>query len=234
MSSPIARRSPSPSAASSVSGSSTSSSSSGSSSPARGLYVPLHKRSAPSSTTSVSATSESSSSRPCSPSRRRTPGSPKMDAPHTAAHPRIYTTGYLLSLRPFATEGLKDTMRAACPEVVMNRRMRKSIEFNEHQARSASKREQSQQHQQQSPTLPPSFTRAPVHEAALEDTAISGTVPHPAAATASPAHAATAPRVTPRRTRPAGRAPERRRQALHHDTWHGLRSTGTPMPLVSV
>jgi hypothetical protein len=159
-----------------------------------------------------------------------------MDAPPTA-QPRIYTTGYLLSLRPFATEGLKDKMRAACPEVVMNRRMRKSIEFNEHQARSASKREQSQQQQQQqqqSPTLPPSSARAPMHEAALEDTAISGTAPHHVPATAAPTPAATAPRATPRRTRPAGRAPERRRQALHHDAWHGLRSTGTPMPLVSV
>ncbi|KAF9480559.1 hypothetical protein BDN70DRAFT_931583 [Pholiota conissans] len=206
MSSPVARRSHSPSSSSSSSGSSS----------GRGIYVPLHKRSAPSSATSV----ESSSSRPCSPSHHKQE-SPVIDAPQ----PRIYTTGYLLSLRPFATEGLKAKMRETCPEVVMNRRMRKSIEFNEHQARAASKREHQQQHQQQhhyqqhhaSPTLSPSLNRTRVSEE------LNLGAPHPVAV--APTHVS----ITPRRARPTGRAPERRRQVLH-EAWHGP----SPTPLVSV
>jgi len=67
------------------------------------LYVPIHKRT-------------SSSSRPASPS--------STDAPH------VYSIATLLSLQPLADESMKGKIRVNCPEVVMTRKMRKGVGFN--------------------------------------------------------------------------------------------------------
>jgi hypothetical protein len=46
---------------------------------------------------------------------------------------RIYTVDLLLSLRRNADESARDKLRAACPELVMSRRIRKSVEFQRRQ-----------------------------------------------------------------------------------------------------
>lgn len=142
-------------------------------------------------------------------------------------NPRIYTTGYLLSLRPFATEGLKDQMRATCPEVVMNRRMRKSIEFNENQARAAQKvlfaqqrvLQQQQQYQQQLQQLQQQGARAPGYPRHSTPTA----APIPAHPTHTRLHTTNQPSTHARRIRPAERNAEHNREVpTHHATWNAL------------
>ena len=141
-----------------------------------------------------------------------------------ATNPRIYTTGYLLSLRPFATEGLKDQMRATCPEVVMNHRMRKSIEFNENQARAAQKvlfaqqrvLQQQQQYQQQLQQLQ---QRAPGYPRHSTPTA----APIPAHPAHTRLHTTNQPSTHSRRVRPAERNAEHSREVpARHATWNAL------------
>ena len=126
-------------------------------------------------------------------------------------HSRIYSPEFLLSFRPNADESVKEKMREACPEVVMNRRTRKNLEFSQHQREAAERKT----HYHHEPPLP-------------QVAAIAFPAPFPASIIASPA----APRIMPRRNRPAGRATERRRQALQsnfnlHETWRGR----VPVPL---
>ncbi|KAF8160493.1 hypothetical protein BJ912DRAFT_320652 [Pholiota molesta] len=179
MSSPIAIRRSSVSSSGSASSASTSPAS-----PAKALYVPVHKR---------SASPVSSATGPSSPSHRR-PESPTVN-PSPTVHPHVYSTDFLLSLRPFADAEIKEKVLAACPEAVINRRVRQRVA---HTVR---------------------------------------TTPKPMATpTTAPTKTTTMQRVTPRRTRFSGRAPERRRQALnlHHDSWRSLQNTSTPLPLISL
>ncbi|KDR79848.1 hypothetical protein GALMADRAFT_241948 [Galerina marginata CBS 339.88] len=208
MSSPIAI--PSSKRSSSSSSSSSSASSSLSSAPttptSAGVYIPVHKRTG------------SSSSRAFEPSGARLPALSVTEVPKQ--HPRVYSADFLLSLRPNADESLKEQIRASCPEVVMNRRTKKNLEFAEHQHQRelSSPRRHAGWNFQQQPVLPTLSTPTPIRV--------------PTAAPPTPA------RVTPRRNRPAGRAPERRRQALQsslnlNDSWRDIRlSTSTPLPVV--
>ncbi|KIM37055.1 hypothetical protein M413DRAFT_448775 [Hebeloma cylindrosporum] len=156
-----------------------------------GLYVPVHKRSGSSS------------------SRASSPSSPHFPALNERPHSGIYSPEFLLSLRPNADESVKDKMREACPEAVMNRRTRKNLEFTQHQ-REAMERKA---HHHQPSSSP-------------QTAAISLSTPFSASTTAS----TMPPRIMPRRNRPAVRATERRRQALQpnfnlHETWRGRIAT---------
>jgi len=107
-----------------------------------GLYVPVHKR------------ANSSSSKATSPSRE---GFPSISGD---PHSRVYSPEFLLSLRPTADDGVREKMRAACPEVVMNRRTRKNLEFSQHQHEASERKV----HHPQQPSSPPTtiMTAAPV------------------------------------------------------------------------
>ena len=196
----------------------TSSTTSSSPAGSPGLYVPVHKR------------SSSSSSRANSPSSARLPplsGMFHLIGSRTVVHPaqperthsRIYSPEFLLSLRPNADESVKEKMREASPEVVMNRRTRKNLEFSQHQREAAERKLHHNHHQQ-----PPS---------SLEAAVIAFSAPLSPSTTAS----TTTPRMMPRRNRPAGRATERRRQAFQsnfnlHDTWRGR--VATPLQPLAV
>jgi len=179
------------------------------------LYVPVHKRAG------------STSSRASSPASSRTPASiaPKQ-------HPLIYTAGFLLSLRPQADESMKEKMRTACPEVVMNRRTRKNLEFAEHQQRkeAASKKQHASRHQHQEQSAAPATSPTPAPVAAPAPAKVAASIRSAAPAVTS--------RILPRRNRPAGRAPERRRQALQtglnlNDNWRDSRlPLPAPLPVV--
>ncbi|CAA7261173.1 unnamed protein product [Cyclocybe aegerita] len=193
MSSPIAiprsNRSSSASASSSLA-SSPSMSSAPTTPPSPGLYVPVHKRTG-------SNVSHASSSRPSSPSGFHYSSG-------VESHSGVYTIDVLLSMRSRADETVKEKMRSACPEVVMNRRMRKSLQFMQHEQAKG----ESHGHPRQEP--------API------------SLPVTPTPTSTPA------RNLPRRNRPAGRAPERRRQALQlNDNWRSMRTTPVhPLPVV--
>lgn len=105
-----------------------------------GLYVPVHKR------------ANSSSSKATSPSRE---GFPSISGD---PHSRVYSPEFLLSLRANADDGVREKMRAACPEVVMNRRTRKNLEFSQHQHEASERKVHHPQH----PSSPPTTTAAPV------------------------------------------------------------------------
>ncbi|PPQ80877.1 hypothetical protein CVT25_001886 [Psilocybe cyanescens] len=206
MSSPIAiprsnkASSASPSSSASESGSYTSSSpatsylaNSASSSPAKGLYVPVHKRSPSSGSPTSSLVSL--------PTQTTTPTTP---------HPRIYSLPFLFSLRPNAQEGIKEKIRAGpAPELLMNRRMRKNLEFAEHQ------------HRRVSPT------RAPAPAAAA---AAPTPTPIPTPTQAPVQKASQSPRITPRRNRFGPRAPERRKHALQSSLGSWRHDTGLHLP----
>jgi hypothetical protein len=215
MSSPIAipRTRSSASSSSSSSVSSSPAMSSAPTSPPASLYVPLHKR----------ASSSQGSSRASSPAQAR--------ISQEAKHPQIYSTDFLLSLRPTADESMKEKMRASCPEVVMNRRMRKSVDFHEHEhakaqplhqrLEAAAQPRHNHQHQH---SEPPHSEPSPT---------VASVVP-----TSSPAPQA---RRVPPRGRPAGRSIDRRRQALGSrsaartttaDSWRGMRITSFPLAVV--
>ena len=165
-----------------------------------GLYVPVHKR-----------TGSNSSS--------ASPSSPMSTLPH-GKHLSLYLISYtynlaidttpsyvyspatLLSLLPFADESMKGKMRATCPEVVMNRKMRKGLEFNGRRTEVLV----AQHLLIQEPTLS-AFGASPIHKSAT-----------PTVQTSTPA------RVLPRRSRPAGRTPERRRNPFTSS--FGARRTG--------
>jgi len=55
------------------------------------------------------------------------------DAKHITPNSRVYSTEFLLALRPNAIESMKERIRASCPEVVMSRRVRKAVEYYERQ-----------------------------------------------------------------------------------------------------
>lgn len=115
----------------------------------------------------------------------------------------MYSRATLLSLLPFADEGMKGKMRDNCPEVVMNRKMRKGLEFNGRRTELLA----AQQLLIQDPTLS-AFNASVIHKN-----------PMPTLQTST-----TPARVLPRRSRPAGRAPERRRNAFA--STFGARRTG--------
>jgi hypothetical protein len=110
--------------------------------------------------------------------------------------PNVYSVASLFSLRPLADDSMKEKIRIACPEVVMTRKIRKGLEFN-------GRKKELLAAQQSAPALE------------------SGVTETKAAATLTP----TPLRVPSRRNRPAGRAPERRRNAfgsrrgLSDDSW---------------
>jgi len=104
---------------------------------------------------------------------------------------------------------MKGKMRETCPEVVMNRKMRKGLEYN---GRRTELLAAQQQLLIQNPTL--SATKNPI------PTLVQTPLP-PKSLT----------RVLPRRSRPAGRAPERRRNAFvastfgaRDDSWRRLQA----------
>ncbi|KAF9480563.1 hypothetical protein BDN70DRAFT_602840 [Pholiota conissans] len=174
MSSPIAIRRPSTS-------SDAESSVASSSSPTRALYVPLHKRSPSASPSSVPSVLPS------------------------VAHAPTYTYSpdYLLSLRPNADGNMKEKMLAACPEAVMNRRVRKRIEFTARPKHVESTK---------------STTETPA-----ETTTMTAPAP-PAPRRTTARHMRFTGRAPERRKQALG---------LHQDTWRGLRNTFAPLPLVS-
>ena len=228
----------------------SSSASSPASSPASAsLYVPVHKR------TGSTSNGSGSSSRSTSPSSARLPGmfsSTPLAEYHTYSpspeakpkqHPRIYTTDFLFTLRAHADESVKDKMRELCPEVVMKRKMRKTLEFMEHQRVKshgngyAAFHSHAHAHEHGHPHPQP----APHHEQhspQRQHHALPIVAPTPAPVVAPKPIRTSAPaaptRVLPRRSRPAARGPESRRQALQSmsasasaavlsDTWRGMR-----------
>ena len=183
-----------------------------------GLYVPVHKR------------SSSSSSRANSPSSPHLPPLNGMfylvgsrivvhPAQPERAHSRIYSPEFLLSLRPNADESVKEQIREASPEVVMNRRTRKNLEFSQHQREAAERKHHHHHRHYQQPPSKAAVIALPVP---LSQSTAASTV---------------IPRMMPRRNRPAGRATERRRQAFQsnfnlHDTWRGR--VATPLQPLAV
>lgn len=164
-----------------------------------GLYVPIHKR--------------ADSSNPSSPSSTTSTLPPSKhifiyfsfhhayDAAIATTPSYVYSRDTLLSLLPFADEGMKGKMRVTCPEVVMNRKMRKGLEFNGKRTELLA----AQQLLTQEPTLA---------------NVIHNKIPTPTLHTPT-----TNPvRVLPRRSRPAGRAQERRRNVFASS--FGARRTG--------
>ncbi|KAF9528405.1 hypothetical protein CPB83DRAFT_854552 [Crepidotus variabilis] len=176
-----------------------------------GLYVPVHKRS-----------SSRGSSRASSPAAAARVPSEKGTKPS-----QIYSASYLLSLRPKADESMKEKMRDNCPEVVMNRRMRKSHEFHEHQIAKV-QRQQAHPHEQQYQQQQHQQHSAPHH---FETRHVVVSTPISKSETIQQ-------RSTPRRSQPIGRPAERRRNVLQSkpvstESWRGMRITAMP-PLAVV
>ncbi|KAH9478228.1 hypothetical protein JR316_0008681 [Psilocybe cubensis] len=203
MSSPISipRSSASSSSSGSESGSYTTSSPASSyisSSPSKGLYVPVHKRSpSPGSPTSTLGSSIPPLAQALNGLHYLTPTAPLPAT--TTPHPRVYSLQFLLSLRPNAEDGMKEKIRAGpAPELLMNRRMRKNLEFAEHQ------------HRRVSPTRSPAPAPAPAAAAPTPTPTLppAQRMPH-------------SPRLAPRRNRFGPRASERRKQVLQSslDSW---------------
>lgn len=119
----------------------------------------------------------------------------------------VYSRDALLSLLPFADESMKGKMRVNCPEVVMNRKTRKGLEFNGRRTELLV----AQHLLTQEPTLSGFNARHGV---------IHNKNPTPTLQTSTTLTA----RVLPRRSRPAGRVPERRRNAFA--STFGARRTG--------
>ncbi|KIM37062.1 hypothetical protein M413DRAFT_281152 [Hebeloma cylindrosporum] len=119
-------------------------------------------------------------------------------------HAYIYSPEFMLSLRPNAVERVKEKIRETCPEAVMSRRMRKTLEFAQHQREAAERKFHYYQ-----PSSP-------------EAAAIA--FPSPFSASINPSIEC----FIPRASRLIGRATERRRQALQsnlQDNWRGHVST---------
>ncbi|PPQ69766.1 hypothetical protein CVT24_002978 [Panaeolus cyanescens] len=145
-------------------------------------YVPLHKR--PGS----SRSSVASSSRPSS------PNSVRSSTPENLRG--VYSLEALLALRPLADEGMKQRMKDTCPDIVMNRRMRKSLQYIALHP-----------HLRTQPQDTPLDSHAEEEDVASEPTTTAST---------------TSQRALPRRNRPIRRAIERRRSVLQ-ETWKGVR-----------
>ncbi|KJA17590.1 hypothetical protein HYPSUDRAFT_46213 [Hypholoma sublateritium FD-334 SS-4] len=149
-----------------------------------------------------SAASDASASRPSSPAHTQPQA--------TEQHPRIYAPATLLALRPAGPDAhgaaAKAHIRAACPAVLASSRARKHAAFLAKQSRQA--------------PAPPSLGVVP----ALAESAPAvdvGVLPP-----------VVAQRVAPRRTRPVGRGPERRRAALQlGDNWRAMRALAPPAPV---
>ncbi|PPR05466.1 hypothetical protein CVT24_008235 [Panaeolus cyanescens] len=151
-------------------------------------YIPVHRR------TPSNGSTVASSSRPSSPVNVELTSNKEVPS----ATPGVYSFAALLALRPNADETIKEKMREACPEVLMNRRMKKSIQYLSSHPQARSHAHHDKQHQR--PEAQPQST------------------PTNAVATATRQQ-----RSLPRRNRP-GRGPERRRSMLQ-DTWQGMRVT---------
>ena len=141
-----------------------------------------------------------------------------MDATIAKTPSYVYSRNTLLSLLPFADESMKGKMRENCPEVVMNRKTRKGLEFNGRSELFAAKQLLKQEQ---------------IRSASVVDK-------RPAAPTSpTPTPTSTLTRVSSRRSRPTGRAPERRRNPFTStfggrrtgdDSWRRLQAV--PMPPV--
>ena len=91
----------------------------------------------------------------------RLTSSPELESPKP-----IYSIDALLAMRRLADESVKDKMRAECPEVVMNRKTRKTLEYLEHQQRRKEKEARMEQRKQHSrehsvSPIPSSSSRSP-------------------------------------------------------------------------
>lgn len=176
------------------------------------LYVPVHKRSA-------------------------------SDAHHTA-RPHIYSRDALLALADTTTTQLHDsirsTLRETCPEIVMNRKMRKSIEYKRnHAVDSVEEKEElgaTPPPQRRAGMLAP-FRRSPAPpELEHSRTGVVTAMRKPALEQERRSGVPTALRnPNARRSRAVGRAPERRKNALmaasEEVNWR-TRSGTLPVPQV--
>jgi len=131
-------------------------------------------------------------------SRPSSPSSPDTPSPH------VYSAATLLSLQPFADESMKGKIRVTCPEVVMTRKMRKGLEFNGRRTEVVAAQNLLVQ---AAPAL------------VSDISAINNAMPTLRRST-TPAPM----RVLTRRSRPADRAPERRRNPFASP--FGVRRTG--------
>ena len=113
----------------------------------------------------------------------------------------VYSPATLLSLRPFADESMKGKMLVTCPEVVMTRKIRKGLEFYGGRTELSA----AQQLLVQEPTRPASDAHNLIHENRTPTVKTSTTPGR-------------------RRSRPATRAPERRRNPFAAP--FGVRRTG--------
>lgn len=111
----------------------------------------------------------------------------------------VYSIDTLLALRPVADESIKDKLRETCPEVLMSRRVKKSVQYLATHPESRLRIQSDSQRQH------------PDSESQEQ----SGLI--------KPMPAAFRQRSLPRRNR-QGRGPERRKSALQ-DTWQGMRVT---------
>ncbi len=189
--------------------------------PSDGLYIPVHKRNGSTGLLYASPKASPLDSRfspkglttnPVNGVIREADKFFLTDQQPITPHSRIYTIEFLLTLRRNADESMKTNMRASCPEAVMNRRMRKGLEFHEHHGREQGQSQQQQQEQHRN-------VQSPVTSA------------QPSGSDASTKIAPS--RVLPRRnTRSTGRPGERRRQALQIrsssratsvETWRGTK-----------
>lgn len=100
----------------------------------------------------------------------------------------MYSIATLLSLQPLADQSMKGKIRDSCPEIVMSRKMRKGVGFNNGRRNEV--------------VL---VTPAPTFDAGVKDTMLTTT-------TVPPASTPVTLRVVPPRR--SGRVPERRRNAF--------------------
>lgn len=168
-----------------------------SASPSSPKYIPVHRR------TPSNGSSVASSSRPSSPMDAEFT-SPSEVSPST---PGVYSFEALLALRPMADESIKGKVRESCPEVVLNHRQKKSIQYLSTHPNARAKAQSQKQHQQLESQPEPS--------------------PVPSAFSSTQRQQ----RSLPRRNR-SGRGPERRRSVLQ-ETWQGMRVTAR-QPLMVV
>ncbi|TFK38201.1 hypothetical protein BDQ12DRAFT_684164 [Crucibulum laeve] len=163
----------------------------------KGLYVPVHKRT-PSEIISLSLAS--------SPAAERIPAPP---------HANIYSIPTLLSIAssPLATLSpkKKEHIRSTLPELVMNRKMRKSIEYHSHHPHTLHHVESPRKQERSASPARSEASSSSTSEHSTTDLAAPTPTARPQP-TRTPSQSAK--RQAPRRNRPAGRAPERRRNAL--------------------
>ncbi|KAF8812118.1 hypothetical protein BYT27DRAFT_7240039 [Phlegmacium glaucopus] len=118
---------------------------------------------------------------------------------YDALSPSVYSVATLLSLQPLADESMKGKLRVTCPEVVMTRKMRKALEYNGRRTEILTAQQ-----------LPMQASVAFVDISATQTDATSTPQAAPL-------------RVTTRRSRPTGRASERRRNIFSSQGQAGLK-----------